>query len=206
MAAYEDEQNLKSFSRFNKIYEDPYRVFCNYIIGNISLSDIGQNCKKGTINVEFRPTLYKIFLNILPYDKPGSWKKIVQEQRELYYTKLNNLLSQNEHILEFIKCHSIKGTKAYEDIFKLLPQDQKELLSLIKLDIDRTFQDLDLFHNNRVKEMLVKILYVNSIDNPNPSYCQGMNEILGTLFFAFLPSVRFNKFTKEQNDKENNDE
>ena len=74
------------------------------------------------------------------------------------------------------------------------------------MDIDRTFQDLDLFHNNRVKEMLVKILYVNSIDNPNPSYCQGMNEILGTLFFAFLPSVRFNKFTKEQNDKENNDE
>ena len=206
MAAYEDEQNLKSFSRFNKIYEDPYRVFCNYIIGNISLSDIGQNCKKGTINVEFRPTLYKIFLNILPYDKPGSWKKIVKEQRELYYTKLNNLLSQNEHILEFINCHSIKGTKAYEDIFKLLPPDQKELLSLIKLDIDRTFQDLDLFHNNRVKEMLVKILYVNSIDNPNPSYCQGMNEILGTLFFAFLPSVRFNKFTKEQNDKENNDE
>jgi hypothetical protein len=31
-----------------------------------------------------------------------------------------------------------------------------------------------------------------------------MNEILGTLFFAFLPSIRYNKFTKEENDKENN--
>ena len=63
---------------------------------------------------------------------------------------------------------------------------------------------MDLFHNNTIKEMLTKILYVNSIDNPDPSYCQGMNEILGTLFFAFLPSMRFNKYTKEQNEKENN--
>ena len=206
MSNYEDEQNMKHFSRFNKIYEDPYQDFCNYLIGNISLSDIGQNCKKGKINAEFRPTLYKILLNVLPYDKPGSWKKIVQEQRQMYYTKLNNLLSQNENISKFINCHSIKGTKQYEDIFKLVPEDQKELLSLIKLDIDRTFQDLDLFHNHKVKEMLVRILYVNSLDNPDPSYCQGMNEILGTLFFAFLPSARFNKFTKEQIDAENNNE
>ena len=206
MLKYEDEQNMKHFSRFNRIYEDPYQDFCNYLIGNISLSDIGQNCKRGKINAEFRPILYKILLNILPYDKPGSWKKIVHEQRQMYYTKLNNVLSQNENILKFINCHSIKGTKQYEDIFKLLPGDQKELLSLIKLDIDRTFQDLDLFHNHKVKEMLVKILYVNSLDNPDPSYCQGMNEILGTLFFAFLPSVRFNKFTKEQIDAENNNE
>ena len=161
MSNYEDEQNMKHFSRFNKIYEDPYQDFCNYLIGNISLSDIGQNCKKGKINAEFRPTLYKILLNVLPYDKPGSWKKIVQEQRQMYYTKLNNLLSQNENISKFINCHSIKGTKQYEDIFKLVPEDQKELLSLIKLDIDRTFQDLDLFHNHKVKEMLVRILYVN---------------------------------------------
>ena len=206
MSNYEDDQNMKHFSRFNRIYEDPYQDFCNYLIGNISLSDIGQNCKKGKINAEFRPTSYKILLNVLPYDKPGSWKKIVQEQRQLYYTKLNNLLSQNENISKFNNCHSIKGTKQYEDIFKLVPEDQKELLSLIKLDIDRTFQDLDLFHNHKVKEMLVRILYVNSLDNPDPSYCQGMNEILGTLFFSFLPSARFNKFTKEQIDAENNNE
>ena len=124
----------------------------------------------------------------------------------MYYKKLNNLLSQNENILKFINCHSIKGTKQYEDIFKLVPEGQKELLSLIKLDIDRTFQELDLYHNHKVKEMLVKILYVNSMDNPDPSYCQGMNEILGTLFFLFLPSARFNKFTKEQIDAENNNE
>ena len=199
-----EEKKPKRYTRFNEIYEDPYELFCNYLIGNISLSDIGQICKKVKINVEFRPTIYKILLNILPYDNPGSWTKLVQEQRQLYYKKLNNLLSQNENIIRFIECHHTKGTKQYEEIYCLLPSGKKELLSLIKLDIDRTFQDLDLFHNNKVKELLTKILYVNSIDNPNPSYCQGMNEILGTLFYAFLPSIRFNKFTNEQNAKENN--
>jgi len=204
MSNYEEDQKVKRFTRFNEIYENPYELFCNYLIGNLSLSDIGQKCKKGKLNSEFRPTVYKILLNILPYDKPGSWKKLIQDQREVYYTKLNNLLSQNENILKFINCHSIKGTKTYEDIYCLLPPSEKELLSLIKLDIDRTFQDLDLFHNEKIKELLTKILYVNSKDNPDPSYCQGMNEILGTLFFAFLPSIRYNKFTKEQNVAENN--
>ena len=204
MTTYDDEQKMKHYTRFNEIYEDPFQILCSYLIGNTSLSDIGQNCKKGKINSEIRPTIYKILLNILPYDNPGSWKQILQEKRQIYYTKLNNLLSQNENILKFINCHSIKGTKPYEDLFCLIPQDQKELLSLIKLDIDRTFQDLDLFHNNTIKEMLTKILYVNSIDNPDPSYCQGMNEILGNLFFAFLHSMRFNKYSKEQNEKENN--
>ena len=71
--------------------------------------------------------------------------------------------------------------------------------------MDRTFQDLDLFHNNKIKELLTKILFVYSIDNPHPSYCQGMNEILGTLFLSFYPSLKFNKFSKEEIDKENND-
>ena len=107
--------------------------------------------------------------------------------------------------MKFINCHAIKGTKEYEEIFCLIPEEIKEILSLIKLDVDRTFQDLDLFSNIKIKELLTKILLVYSIDNPIPSYCQGMNEILGTLFLAFYPSLIFNKFSKEEMEKENND-
>ena len=160
---------------------------------------------KRKITSETRGFIYKILLNILPYNNPNSWKNIVKEQRNLYYTKLNNLLSKNENIIKFINCHAIKGTKDYEDLFALLPIEIKELLSLIKLDVDRTFQDLDLFHNNKIKELLTKILFVYSIDNPHPSYCQGMNEILGTLFLSFYPSLIFNKFSNEEIDKENNE-
>ena len=119
--------------------------------------------------------------------------------------KLNKLLSKNEYILKFINCHSVKGTVIYEELFAQLPEEIKELLSLIKLDVVRTFQDLDLFHNNKIKELLTKILFVYSIDNPHPSYCQGMNEILGTLFLSVYPSLKYNKYSSEEMDKENNE-
>ena len=197
--------NNEYLTRFNYVYEDPYKFFCDYLEGNITFSDIQKKCKSGKLNPETRCFIYKIFLNILPYNNPNSWKIVLCQKRDLYYTKLNTLLSKNENILKFINCHSIKGTKVYEELFALIPVEYKEILSLIKLDVDRTFQDLDLFHNNKIKELLTKILFVYSIDNPHPSYCQGMNEILGTLFLSFYPSLKFNKFSKEEIDKENND-
>ena len=197
--------NKTYFSRFNENYENPFNFFSNYLEGKINISDIQEKCMKRKITSETRAFIYKILLNILPHNNQNSWKNIVKDQRNLYYTKLNNLLSENENILKFINCHAIKGTKDYEELFALLPIENKELLSLIKLDVDRTFQDLDLFHNNKIKELLTKILFVYSIDNPHPSYCQGMNEILGTLFLSFYPSLIFNKFSNEEIDKENNE-
>ena len=140
----------------------------------------------------------------MPYNNQNSWKNIVKKQRNIYYTKLNNLLSKNKNILKFIECQATKGTKNYDDLFSLLPLKYKELLSLIKIDVERTFQDLDLFHNKKIKELLTKILFVYSIDNPHPSYCQGMNEILGTLFISFYPSLIYDKYSDEEMDKENN--
>ena len=128
----------------------------------------------------------------------------MKQKREAYDSKLNLLLTKSEYIIPFINCHSLKGSKEYENLRNKIPVEDKELLSLIKLDVDRTFQDLDLFHDNKVKEILCKILYVFSKDNPDPSYCQGMNEILGTLFYSFLSSFRFNKFTKEEQNENNN--
>jgi TBC1 domain family protein 5 len=194
----------KSLTRFNVIHDDPYKIFLQYLKGDLSLFDIGVKCRSCAIYPEFRSILYRIFLNILPYDTPGEWKNCMKKRREAYDTKLNTLLAKSEHIIPFINCHSLKGSKEYENLRSLIPEEDKELLSLIKLDVDRTFQDLDLFHDDKVKEILCKILYVFSKDNPDPSYCQGMNEILGTLFYCFLSSFRFNKFTKEEQNENNN--
>ena len=198
------EKVKKSLTRFNVIYEDPYKIFIQYLKGELSIYDIGQKCKNSQIYPEFRSILYRIFLGILPYNNPGEWKSSMKQKREAYDSKLNLLLTKSEYIIPFINCHSLKGSKEYENLRNKIPVEDKELLSLIKLDVDRTFQDLDLFHDNKVKEILCKILYVFSKDNPDPSYCQGMNEILGTLFYSFLSSFRFNKFTKEEQNENNN--
>ena len=194
----------KSLTRFNVIYEDPYLIFLKFIKGELNFFEIGKKCKNCQIYPEFRSILYRIFLGILPYNDPGSWKEKMEKKRKEYDEKLNNLLSKSDKIIPFINCHSLKGTKEYESLYTIIPEEDRDLLSLIKLDVDRTFQDLDLFHDNKVKEILCKILYVFSKDNPDPSYCQGMNEILGTLFYSFLSSLRFNKFTKEEQNENNN--
>ena len=128
----------------------------------------------------------------------------MEKKRKEYDEKLKKLLSKSENIIPFINCHALKGTNEYESLYKIIPEEDRELLSLIKLDVDRAFQDLDLFHDNKVKEILCKILYVFSKDNPEPSYCQGMNEILGTLFYSFLSSFRFNQFSIEEQKENNN--
>ena len=194
----------KSLTRFNVIYEDPYKIFIKYLKGELSLCDIGKKCINCQIYPEFRSVLYRILLGILPYNNPGCWKERMEKKRKEYFDKLNNLLSKSDIIIPFINCHALKGTTEYESLFQKMPKDDRDLLSLIKLDVDRTFQDLDLFHDNKVKEILCKILYVFSKDNPDPSYCQGMNEILGTLFYSFLSSFRFNKYSKEEQNENNN--
>ena len=194
----------KSLTRFNVIYEDPYLIFLKYLKGELNLSEIGRKCKSCQIYPEFRSILYRIFLGILPYNDPGCWKEQMTKKRNEYNEKLNKLLSKSNDIIPFINCHALKGTKDYDNLYKSIPEEDRELLSLIKLDVDRTFQDLDIFHDDKVKEILCKILYVFSKDNPQPSYCQGMNEILGTLFYSFISSFRFNKFSKEEQDNNNN--
>ena len=194
----------KSLTRFNVIYEDPYLIFLKYLKGELNLSEIGRKCKSCQIYPEFRSILYRIFLGILPYNDPGCWKEQMTKKRNEYNEKLNKLLSKSNDIIPFINCHALKGTKDYDNLYKSIPEEDRELLSLIKLDVDRTFQDLDIFHDDKVKEILCKILYVFSKDNPHPSYCQGMNEILGTLFYSFISSFRFNKFSKEEQDNNNN--
>jgi TBC1 domain family protein 5 len=58
---------------------------------------------------------------------------------------------------------------------------------LINLDISRTYQDKELFQNTTIKELLTNILFIWAKENPDPSYRQGMNEILAILLFAIYP-------------------
>ncbi len=186
------KQKREKIDRFNHRYENPRNILNNYLNGKISFYQIGKKCLNGTISSEFRSTLYKIFLNILPYNDPNSWKNNLEHTRKQYKLKLNRLLNKNEYIIPFINCEEKKGTEKYENLYNLIPKEDNDLLALIKLDVDRTFQELDLYKNSKIKEMLCKILYVFSKGIPEPSYCQGMNEILGTLLYAFLPSLTLN--------------
>jgi TBC1 domain family protein 5 len=147
------------------------------------IRDIINTGLEGKQNEDLRSFIWKLFLNILPYDCPENWVKIVSKSREAYYCKLDLFI--NETLASYIN-------DEVNNIEELnFEKEDIEMMNLIKLDIRRTYQEIDLFRNNHVKESLVKILYIWSKENPETSYCQGMNEILGTLCYAIYPT----KFT-----------
>jgi TBC1 domain family protein 5 len=61
------------------------------------------------------------------------------------------------------------------------------LKKIIVLDVNRTYQDKDLFQNTLIKETLVNILFIWSKENKDVSYKQGMNEILAVFLFGIYP-------------------
>lgn len=63
----------------------------------------------------------------------------------------------------------------------------KETKKIIQLDLNRTYQNMNLFHDEKIKENLSTILYIWAKENATISYKQGMNEIVAVLFVCFYP-------------------
>ncbi len=79
-----------------------------------------------------------------------------------------------------------------------------EASNIIKLDIERTFQEIDLFKTTETKEILCKTLFIWYCDNTDLGYKQGMNEILATIFYAAFSISKpiFERMPNMQNEKE----
>ncbi len=76
-------------------------------------------------------------------------------------------------------------------------------INLIKLDVYRTFQDIDLFRNKNIIESLLRILYVWNFENTDVGYYQGMNEIAGTIYYAMFPSYLLSNDIEEEKSEKN---
>ena len=183
------EKTYQTLDEFNDVWEDSKLLLKNFIEGNLTMFEISQKVINNKIPKEFRTILYKICFNVLEFNDPKKWEENLNQKRNYYYNEVKKYIYSNKYIIPFINCTEIKGTKNYEKLYKQLPKNEEHLISLIKLDVERTFQDLDLFRNPAIKEMLCKVLYVFSKQNPDPSYCQGMNEICGTLLYILLPGM-----------------
>ena len=168
-----------------KILLNPYRV-----------ENLQKYAIEGELNKEqLRPIAWKIFLGVLPNTTSlREWVEIISNQREEFKKKIKKFCK----IKKFIGDPLGGGAKkkkgpdtSYED---------NELKSLINKDLDRTHQDIDLFLQNKIKNILANVLYIWSKENKDISYRQGMNELLAILFLVFypfyFPSTRKPKNTK----------
>ena len=142
-----------------------------------------------------RPIAWKIFLGVLPNSSSlREWVEIISNQREEYKKKLKKYCK----IKKFVGDPLGGGKKKKKNEG---PVEDTDLKSLINKDLDRTHQEIDLFLQNKIKNILANVLYIWSKENSDVSYRQGMNELLAIIFIVFYPyyfvCTRKPKTTKE---------
>ena len=182
------KQNLSDLSIIfkEKILLNPYRV---------------EDLKKYAIEaqltkVSLRPMAWKIFLGVLPNSSSlRDWVEIISNQREEYKKKLKKYCKIKKFVGDPLG--GGKKKKKAEG-----PIEDTDLKDLINKDLDRTHQEMDIFLQNKIKNILANVLYIWSKENSEVSYRQGMNELLAIIFIVFYPFY-FTCNRKPKNTKEN---
>mgnify|MGYP002627264312 CR=1 FL=1 len=168
-----DKENLDlSFSNFISHFKEPKKSLMKDI-------DLIKKCK--LTNIE-RNLSWLFFLNIIPIDEPSSWKKIISLERE-HYSKLRHKYITLD-IESFIELKRELDTEKYDNYKSIINVYDFDLLNLIKNDIQRTFQEDEIFKLDIVKKKLITILYIYAKENPDVGYQQGMNDICGVFLYV----------------------
>ena len=140
-----------------------------------------------TGNELMRSFSWKLYLNTLSSDKNSTLKTWLEEtfnQRKNFKKIVKDLLTISKFKgdpLGGLQTESGKGS-GWDDFF-----DKADIKHLIKIDVERTFQDRDLFCENSIKESENNILYLFAKGNKPTSYKQGMNDILAMLIYSLYP-------------------
>ena len=122
-------------------------------------------------SIYLRPIIYKIFLGLFPPEKSiQQWISITFNHRTLY----SQLKSKH------IKIIKKENNKIYNN------EKEEELEKIIKLDLSRTFPEIQAFNQNKIINILYNVLYIYSKEY-SINYKQGMNEIVSILFISLYP-------------------
>ena len=139
-----------------------------------------------------RPIAWKIFLETLPSSTSENnniikeWVDKIISQREEYKKKVERYcslkkLGLNDPLLKL-------DNKNEEKTDLLYNEEEKSVINLIQLDLQRTHQALDLFQTTKTKNILSNVLFVYAKkywgDIP---YGQGMNELVSMIYICLYP-------------------
>ena len=138
---------------------------------------------------------WKIYLKTLSSDSDTTlrtWLDETVKAREEFKKIINNLMRVTKY-----KGDPLGGYKG-DKVTAFF--ENADIQHLIKIDVDRTFQDRDLFCHNTIKSIENNILYLFSKFNEPIYYKQGMNDILAMFIYALYPY-----YTKSSHDKYTNE-
>ena len=149
-----------------------------------------ENFRKYSLNGELdkyhiRGMAWKIFMEVLPETETlEQWVETIDKLRKEYKTKTKSLLKAQKFKGDPLSGMAVTNTDSETWNTYYADNDTKKL---INLDLDRTFQELSLFHQNKIKSNLADILFIWNKDNLDVGYQQGMNDILAVTFLGLYP-------------------
>ena len=183
-----EKENLsKSYNNFILHYNDAKKAI------KIDIDNI-KNCKLSKYE---RDLVWLFFLGIIPFKNSSSWKKILSLEREKYSNLKKKYITKN--IEEFIGLNRIDNTFKYDNYKEIFSKEEFDLLNLIKIDTDRTYQENDIFLLDEIKKILVKVLYIYAKEHPNYGYKQGMGDICGVFLYVLYKDFFLkNGFEKDE--------
>jgi len=137
-----------------------------------------------------RSLYWKILLRYLPLDRT-KWDSYLEKSRDGYKGFVDELMInpyQHEQKPQAESDHplSVSHDSKWNEYFK----DQNILVDIEK-DVRRTFPSLHFFNHQQEEgktihyEALRRILFIYAKLNPGIRYVQGMNEILGPIYYIF---------------------
>ena len=149
-----------------------------------------ENFRKYSLNGELdkyhiRGMAWKIFMEVLPETETlEQWVETIDNLRKEYKKKSKTILKTQK-----FKGDPLSGmamTNSDNSTWKTYYRDN-DTKKLINLDLDRTFQELELFHQAKIKSSLADILFMWNKENLDVGYQQGMNDILAVTFLGLYP-------------------
>ena len=182
----ENINNAENLEYFQTSYEnfESHLDNCEQAI----LNDI-KNIKKMNNPPNNRDLLWQLFLGVLPYQSSSNWNQIISDERTQYFEAKKKFITND--INEFILTKKIKDK--YSSYFKfkdILSQEDYEFLDIIKVDVTRTFQKVELFKQEKIQQILINILYIFAKKNKGIGYRQGMSDLCA-IFLYVIYKQRF---------------
>ena len=178
--------------------------FYHNILSNNNITEnIISFSKNGDMPKELRPTAWKIFFGIFPNNANIiDWVEAINKLRIKYNKKKKKYLSIKKYKGDPLNIGGGNNSnKKSERNFNTL-YEENELRRIINLDIIRTYQNINLFSQEKIKKLLLNILFIWCKENDDVSYRQGMNDLVAILIICFYPYY----FSFEEKEKPNKED
>ena len=171
----------ESYNNFVLHYNDPKKALLRDI-------DNIKNCKTPHHERDF---IWLFFLGIIPFKHPEKWQKILSEERAKYLGLKQKYITKD--VNDFIELKRVNDTYKYDGYKQILTKEVFELLNLIKVDAERTYQEKEIFLNEEIRKKLICVLYVYAKEYPNYGYKQGMNDLCGVFLYALYKNYTYDE-------------